>query len=80
MGWSTAIDGQEGEKLAELIDMPFEGDQLWPLVGAMREYFHHFFGDHSRELTLLDKRQVAAKDGLVLLTIPPFFLHILSFF
>ncbi len=49
MGWSTAIDGQEGEKLAELIDMPFEGDQLWPLVGAMREYFHHFFGDHSRE-------------------------------
>ncbi len=73
MGWSTAIDGQEGEKLAELIDMPFEGDQLWPLVGAMREYFHHFSEITLGKLTLLDKRQVAAKDGLVLLTIPLFF-------
>ncbi len=80
MGWSTAIDGQEGEKLAELIDMPFEGDQLWPLVGAMREYFHHFSEITLGKLTLLDKRQGGGEGRVSPTYHSPFFLHILSFF
>lgn len=67
MGWDAVVrDCEVGyESLADLVRLPSENDSLFKVVEAYRDYFHKITSMDLMHITRLDKRRIAAKDGLV---------------